>query len=265
MKKYKHTKDKKLTERASFYVTMSVCMMAVGMAVWSAYSTVSNSLDAPAEEGYFSSLSSDQAAVAQDMTGVTEIPTEQSTQTAHTEIPTDQPTKPAEQPRGIALSETMPPKADSTEVQSALNPMQAVLKVDESLVYPVKSRKVIKEYSEDSVYNSTMKDRRPHTGCDFEASEGENVYAMSAGTVENIFTSELYGVIIEVNCGDYSVYYCGLSNEFAVDKGDEVKSGDTIGTVGKIPGESADGGHIHIEIRSGGRLIDPLSVIESDG
>ncbi len=267
MKRYKHTKEKKLTERAGFYVAVSVCLMAVGMAVWSAYAALSGSLTDSADsgDGYYSSLSSTTAQAGQDMTGVTEsqaIQTEIESE-AYTAAATE--AQPQEKTRGFALSETRTDGTESTEAKSALSPMQAALRVSDNLIYPVKSQKVTKEYSENSVYNKTMKDYRAHTGCDFEAEKGEKVYAMSSGTIKDISVSELYGVIIEVDCKDYSVYYCGLDSELTVEENTEVSTGDTIGTVGLIPSETEDGDHIHIEIRVGDKLIDPLSVIGNNG
>lgn len=259
MKKYKHSKN--TPERTGFYVALSVCLIAVGLAVWSAYTGLSDRLDASSDE-YVATLNHETlAAVAQPMTGVTEPdPTERP---AETSIPTQPAT---EGKRGISLSETRPQddgEDETADAESELTSLQAVLKVADSLIYPTKSRSVLKQYSEEAVYNKTMEDYRPHTGCDFEADEGESVYAMCDGTVKNISSSELYGIIVEVDCTDFSVYYCGLSNELNVDKGDELKTGDTIGTVSLIPSESKDDPHIHIEIRVGNKLIDPLNVIST--
>lgn len=269
MKRYKHTKEKKMTERAGFYVAVSVCLMAVGMAVWSAYAALSGSLadSSDSTEGYFSSLSSTTAQAGQDMTGVTEAQIAESVYESESSADRTEATEsqPQEKTRGFALSETKADESQSTEPESALTSMQAVLNVSDDLIYPVKSQKVLKEYSENSVYNQTMKDYRAHTGCDFEAEKGENVYAMSSGTVKDISTSELYGVIIEVDCGDYSVYYCGMDSDITAEENTEIKAGDTIGTVGHIPSENEDDDHIHIEIRVGDKLIDPLSVIGSNG
>ena len=223
MKKYKHSKEKNLSDRVSFYIALSVCMMAVGLAVWSVYTNLENE-PTQDDSSYFSSLVSPTAAVAQDMTGVTEAETEPMTE-ADTDSPNEQPTQ-AE--KGFTISETKP-SDDGSEIKSTL---QAVLKVDDSLVYPVKSGSVVKEYSEDAVYNETMKDYRAHTGCDFAAGEGESVYAMSDGRVTDISVSELYGAIIEIDCGDFSVYYCGLSTDLAVSKDDFVSAGDTINSIG---------------------------------
>jgi murein DD-endopeptidase MepM/ murein hydrolase activator NlpD len=265
MKRYKHSK--KSTERVGFYVALSVCMMAVGLAVWSAYTTFS---DDPGDDSYFSSLSSmTTAAAAQPMTGVTEAPTDiPATDPAPTSIPTSAPTQPAARGKSITLYESAPAtqtdNALSGESSGELSSLQAVLRVADSLIYPVKSKSVLKQYSEDAVYSQTMKDYRSHPGCDFVAEQGESVYAMCGGTVKDISVSELYGVIIEVESDGFSVYYCGLSSDLTVEKGDLVATGDTVGTVAQIPCESADDSHIHIEVRVGSRLIDPLSVIDSD-
>ena len=256
MKQYKHAKNKKPTDRAGFYIALSVCMMAVGFAVWSAYSTLSETTE-PGDSTYFSSLSTEEAAVAQEMTGVTEAET-QALSAVETQAPATEPE------RRLIISETEPEKADDDADDDVTDTLQAVLKIDDSLVYPVKSQQVTKPYSEDGVYNSTLHDYRAHTGCDFAAEEGENVYAMCGGIVKDISVSELYGVIIEVDCGGFSVYYCGLDTEFSVEKDQEIVAGDTVGTVGHIPSESADEPHVHIEIRVGNQLVDPLSVIAGD-
>ena len=45
---------------------------------------------------------------------------------------------------------------------------------------------------------------------------------------------------------------------------EQVKQGDVIGTVSKIPCESKDPKHLHVEVKVGDKLIDPLAVILSD-
>ncbi|WP_316608231.1 M23 family metallopeptidase [uncultured Ruminococcus sp.] len=257
MNNIKKNKAKKPTERVSFYIALSICMMAVGLAVWSAYTSFG---DMPEEddESYFGSLSSPTAAVAQEMTGVTVSAETEAYEETEPEPETEQPTE----KHSVIVSETNPETKDVAHI-GGLDPLQAVLRVKESLIWPVKSQNVIKPYSEESVYSNTMKDYRAHTGCDFSAEEGESVYAMCAGTVKNISSSELYGIIVEVDCGDFTVYYCGLNSDLSVEKDSTIEAGDTIGTVGMIPCEN-DSTHVHVEIRVGDRLIDPLSVIDSE-
>ena len=268
MKRYKHSKNKNSTDRVSFYVALSVCMVAVGLAVWSAYTTFSDYQDG-SDDSYFSSLQSTATApVAQQMTGVTEaqtVPPTAAPTGAPTQESTQAPTQEESRRKGFMIYEsaTLPDTEDAMN-EGELSSLQAVLKVADSLVYPVKSRSVTKEYSEEITYSKTMKDYRAHPGCDFAAEKGESVYAMCGGTVKNISVSELYGVIIEVESDGFAVYYCGLDPELSVDEGDSLKAGDTVGKVSEVPCESADPAHIHIEIRVGNKLIDPLSVIGSD-
>lgn len=261
MKQYKHTKEDS-SERVGFYVALTICMVAVGLAIWSAYSTISDSAD-EGGSGYVASLGTT-APVAQDVTGVTERATSVPT-VAATAAPTVAPTEPATKaPNHTPNEQATLPRDEDVEMQSELSSLQAVLRVTDSLAYPVKSHSVLKQYSEDAVYSKTMRDYRAHTGCDFVAEAGETVTAMCGGKVKDISVSELYGVIIEVESDGFSVYYCGLDPELTVAKGDTVKTGDRVGTVGQIPCECEDDAHVHIEIRVGKKLIDPLSVINNN-
>lgn len=268
MKRYKHGKNRNSADRVSFYVALSVCMVAVGLAIWSAYTSFSDYNDG-SSDSYFSSLQgSATVPVAQQMTGVTMAQTAAPTvapTAAPTAKPTEAPTEQESRKKSFVLYEsaTLPQTEDAMN-EGELSSLQAVLKVADSLVYPVKSRSVTKEYSEEITYSKTMKDYRAHPGCDFAADQGESVYAMCGGTVKNISVSELYGVIIEVESDGFSVYYCGLDPDLSVEQGDSLSAGDTVGTVSGVPCESADPAHIHVEIRVGNKLIDPLSVIGSD-
>ena len=268
MKRYKHGKTKNTADRVSFYVALSVCMVAVGLAVWSAYTTFSDYQDG-SDDSYFSSLqNATTAPAAQQMTGITEAQTAPPTAAptaAPTQAQTQAPTQVESRRKGFMIYESATlPDTEEAMNEEELSSLQAVLKVADSLVYPVKSRSVTKEYSEEITYSKTMKDYRAHAGCDFQAEKGESVYAMCDGTVKNISVSELYGVIIEVASDGFSVYYCGMDPELSVDEGDSLNAGDTVGKVSEVPCESADPAHIHIEIRVGNKLIDPLSVINSD-
>lgn len=258
MKKYKHKSSKKPTERVGFYISLSICLVAVGLAVWSTYTSVSEYLNKTDEE-YTSSLVDETVAlVAQDVTGVTENSTE-------SEATADEYSSDETRDSDISLYESSTlPRTEDVDAESDLDSLSAVFKVTESLIYPVDSEMVLREYSEEAVYNSTMKDYRAHTGADFVANEGDKVYSMCDGVVNSISFDERYGVIIEVTNDEYTVYYCGVDSETNVRMKDQVKQGDVLGTVSQIPCESADPVHIHVEIKVEDKLIDPLTVILSD-
>lgn len=258
MKKYKHNSAKKPTERVGFYIALSICLVAVGLAVYSTYTSISDYLEQPDDE-YYSALAETAAPVARNVTGVTEAPTENDIATPDESVAEET------RKRSLTLYETSTlPQTEDVDAQSDLDSLSPVFKVAESLIYPVDSKSVLREYSESAVYNSTMKDYRAHTGTDFTAKEGERVYAMCDGVVKKISFDERYGVIIEVSNDEYTVYYCGVSSETNVRMKEQVKQGDVIGTVSKIPCESADPVHLHVEIKVGDKYIDPLTVILND-
>lgn len=254
MKKYKHNSTKKPTERVGFYIALSICLVAVGLAVYSTYTSVSDYLSA-GEDEYTSTLTETTAPVAADVTGVTEAEV--------TATPDESEAETREKSMTLYETSTLP-ETEDVDAESDLESLSPVFKVFDSLIYPVDSKSVLREYSETAVYNSTMKDYRAHTGTDFSAKEGENVYAMCDGVVKTISFDERYGVIIEIVNDEYTVYYCGVGSDTNVKMKDQVKQGEVIGTVSQIPCESADPVHLHVEVKVGDEYIDPLAVILND-
>ena len=126
----------------------------------------------------------------------------------------------------------------------------------------VEGHDVSKAYSANLIYNEVMKDYRTHNGIDIIASEGENVFASANGKVKGVYEDLLLGNVIEIEHGEYVFYYCGLSEVKNVNPGDVVTAGNIIGTVGKIPLESSDNTHVHLEVKKNGLYVDPTDLIK---
>jgi murein DD-endopeptidase MepM/ murein hydrolase activator NlpD len=96
-----------------------------------------------------------------------------------------------------------------------------------------------------------------HRGIDLANSVGSRVYAAQEGKV--IYTGTRYGygttVIIEHRFG-YKTLYGHLAS-FSVKRGQRVRSGQLIGTIGDSG--RATGPHVHFEIWHKNRIIDPLT------
>lgn len=122
---------------------------------------------------------------------------------------------------------------------------------------------VTKDYSMNGlVYSKTMGDWRVHNGLDISANKGEVVKSAAEGTVSGITEDPLYGTTVVVNQNDgLMVYYRGLTKDTAVRQGENISAGTTIGTVGEIPCESSDGIHLHIEVMSEGKYLNPAEVL----
>jgi len=102
---------------------------------------------------------------------------------------------------------------------------------------------------------------RMHNGVDWAGPSGTPIHATAAGTVIRAERHAGYGnlVIIQHDFG-LETYYAHLST-IAVRVGQRVSRGERIGGMGST-GRST-GVHLHYEIRSGGRPINPMTYIRA--
>lgn len=128
-----------------------------------------------------------------------------------------------------------------------------------SFTFPVSGEK-IKDYAKDNlIYSNTLEEWTTHLGIDFAANKTEVVKASADGIIKSIKNDPRYGltIVIEHTGGFESIYSSLLSSEF-VTVGEEVKQGDSIGTVGNTATfEIADETHLHFEIKENGKNVDP--------
>ena len=102
------------------------------------------------------------------------------------------------------------------------------------------------------------KARRMHFGMDFSAPRGTEIYATGDGTVTRADSRAAgFGKHVRIDHGfGYVTIYAHL-NSFKVVKGDKVKRGDVIGTVGSTGRSVAP--HLHYEIVKDGVKINPIN------
>ena len=126
-------------------------------------------------------------------------------------------------------------------------------------VSPV-SGKTVGDYSVETLsYNETTRDWRVHNGVDIAAEAGAEVAASEAGEVLRVFEDETYGWTVEIrHAGGYTTCYASLSEDVAVQAGDTVAAGQTIGTVGETAlVETAMGPHVHFSVTYQGQSMEP--------
>lgn len=107
------------------------------------------------------------------------------------------------------------------------------------------------------------KTRRMHTGMDFTADKGTEVYATGDGVVELVETKRWgYGKSIIINHGfGYKTLYAHLS-AFKIRQGQKIKRGELIGLIGST-GKST-GPHLHYEVIQNGKKVNPIGYYHSD-
>jgi murein DD-endopeptidase MepM/ murein hydrolase activator NlpD len=102
-----------------------------------------------------------------------------------------------------------------------------------------------------------------HSGMDFTAPLGTDVYSSGDGTVESVLSGKRgMGNYIIINHGfGYSSLYAHLDN-FNVKAGQKVRRGDVIGYVGNTGMSVAP--HLHYEIKLNGVNVDPVNYFFND-
>lgn len=119
---------------------------------------------------------------------------------------------------------------------------------------------IIREFAKDKlVYSNTLGEWVTHNGIDIKADKTTVVKASAEGTIKSIKNDPRYGltVVIEHVNGFTTVYSNLLTAEFVVE-GENIKQGQTIGTVGNTATfEIADDAHLHFEIAKNGEALDP--------
>ena len=132
-------------------------------------------------------------------------------------------------------------------------------KKDPEFKMPVEGE-ILRAYAKDNlVYSATLDEWVTHNGIDIAAEKTTVVKSAAEGTVKSIKNDPRYGltVVIEHQNGFSSVYSNLLTAEF-VEEGEEIKQGDTIGTVGNTATfEIADESHLHFEILKDSQNVDP--------
>lgn len=114
-------------------------------------------------------------------------------------------------------------------------------------------------YRIDPVYKTS----HMHTGIDFAAKQGTEIYVTGDGVVEELQNNGWgYGKCIIVNHGfGYKTLYAHLS-AFKVKVGQKLKRGELIGLIGST-GKST-GPHLHYEVIKDGEKINPIGFFHSD-
>lgn len=108
-------------------------------------------------------------------------------------------------------------------------------------------------------YSTTYEDYRFHPGIDIKAEPGAAIQTVLAGRVADISTDLQWGTVIEVDHGGGWTTRYGGCGKVCVEIAQAVAAGQKIAEVGE-PGlaETADGPHLHFEVRKKGEPLDPI-------
>lgn len=130
-------------------------------------------------------------------------------------------------------------------------------------IVPIDTVDVLNSYT--FYKNNTLDCYHFHTGIDFSADVGTNVFACLDGTVESITTGDILDgttITLTHENGLKSVYKF-IDAKDGLSVGDTVSRGDVIGTVAEATGsEYKDGAHLHFEVYLNGSYVDPEDYLD---
>lgn len=253
-------------KKRGFYLSLAICLVAVGIAAWSTYDAVhdvvtSDNLSSAVEEEAYSVGDDDEDGelLNKSSSQVPENDTEEQS-AAETAGAIGSESSSIEEE-----SKTEETNADITDPNEIPADSKVVYEISEILSYPVNSTEITKKYSKgEPAYSETMKDWRIHNGIDIKAESGEEVKASGNGIVLETYTDAYLGNVVVIEHGDYVFYYCGLGEDFVVKEGDIVSSGQTIGTITAVPFEAAEDTHLHLEVKNDDVNLDPTDVLTAN-
>ena len=126
-------------------------------------------------------------------------------------------------------------------------------------IYPLEKAIITGVYGSQRVLNG--KPKWPHYGIDFAAKEGTEIKAMLDGTATMVEPDLFYtgGTLIFDHGHGVSTLYMHMQKIY-VSKGQKVKQGEIIGTVGST-GRST-GAHLDVRLNWFGTRLDPASVLD---
>ena len=125
-------------------------------------------------------------------------------------------------------------------------------------IYPLENAIITGVYGSQRILNG--KPKWPHYGVDFAAIEGTKIKAMLDGTATMVEPELFYtgGTLIFDHGHGISTLYMHMQKIF-IEKGQKVKQGDVIGTVGST-GRST-GAHLDVRLNWFGTRLDPMTVL----
>ena len=215
-------------KRKSFYISLGVCILAIGAAGFSTYKSIKDfSSSEKRKSSYISSIKKKKTPE--------EIPKKNIISS-------------------IKESSQALPKSISAEISKPVNAKVS----NESFSTPIEYTKISK-YGNELKYSDKFKDWRKNDGVDLVGKNNSDVYSISDGKVTDIFDDPSYGKTIRVlykgnDKSEILTSYHDLNDkDIKVKRGDLLKKGQKISTLRTNV--------LHLTMQKNKEMIDPCKVL----
>ena len=165
----------------------------------------------------------------------------------------------------VPVLATQPQTQSTTPSTQSTTPAPTVKKPFKT-VSPVSGDEISAYSMEALSYNETTRDWRVHNGVDIAAETGTQVCAAADGEVYTVYEDDSMGYTVVIRHeGGYTTKYSSLSKDVAVQSGDTVTAGQTIGYVGDTAlVESTLGSHVHFSVTCQDEPMNPADFLALD-
>lgn len=245
-------KSSKVFDRDGFYVILFVCLCVVAVA---AVYITNNKGNLPGKLGLEQpGIENTQQPPTNSVDLVLDDETEKPTAPVVNQPPktTNENTETNSGKKPDTNKDKTPGDTKKTETSSTTNKFKIDMPVEGA---------VIKEYDTDNVlYSQTMQQWETHEGIDIACDIGTEVKAAADGKVVDVLNGDAvihnlksgYGITVVIEHGNgMRTMYSNLSDDIKVKKGDVVKKGNVIGSVGDTSireAVSIEGSHLHFAV-----------------
>lgn len=228
-----------------FYIALFVSIAMIGTACYFAYTQTSNNITNQLENlsSITSSDTDSQYEVDNPQTSIPKVT--EATSKAETIISNNE-------------------KAELGEHHSYSElPVQAPANTAQPIAMPIEGETLMAFSGDELVKSPTTGTWQTHNGIDIAGNLGDQVRAMTSGTITEIADDPLFGVTVVIDHNNGLIgRYCNLNEGVTVEVGAKVAGGSIIGTIGETADiESNQPYHLHFEVTKDGQYIDPTSII----
>jgi len=236
-----------------FYAALALCLIGAAAAAWLTVDKTLESLTKQNEVPISEVSQSSQALESRSR----ETPSSSSASARAVENEPEEPVRASEPEPAESAAAAAP--------ESAPEESEAFWPFTEKTVYAMPAQgEIIQDYSDgELVKNETLGEWRTHDGIDIKCAAGTAILAPANGKVTRVWSDPLWGECVEMeHAGGVVSVFCGLAKEIPVKEGDELKLGDTVGTLGET--NSAEVGldsHLHFAMKQDGKYADPLEIM----
>ena len=243
-----------------FYIALAVCIVGATAAAWATASRTLDSIEQNNRQIVEQGVSGEEKPQWSSSSTAPLAPSSSSAEDAQKPIPNTE--KPSPSSSSAQPSFSVPaPSSGSAEDAAAPVPQPE----QQTFVYtrPLEGGKVINPYSGGQlVKNMTLNVWRTHDAIDLQGEKGAVVRAIGDGKVVSVTNDALWGGMVQVEHPDgYTSCYSGLAVKEGIKAGEQVVSGQEIGTLGDIPAEISAEPHLHLSLMKDGKAVDPGQVL----